>query len=100
MMSLQQAADHCERAWAAYPQRNGLSRDLDAFYFLKLQEELGELTRRFLEMTGRETRDEADDALRSEFESDCASLVGNALILAQRFRVDLERRIVEKFPVG
>jgi len=98
-MTLDEAADHCERAWAAYARRNDIDRTGDAFYFLKLQEELGELTRRFLEMTGGERRSEEGDALRRALEGDCASIIGNALILAKRFGVDLERRIAEKFPV-
>ena len=71
-----------------------------AFFLLKMQEELGELTRRFLEMTGGEHQTEEAGPLRREFEGDCASVVGNALILARQFGVDLESRIIEKVPAG
>jgi hypothetical protein len=98
-MTLGEAADHCERAWAAYAARHGIRRDAGAFYFLKLQEELGELTRRFLELTGSEHPGRDPAGLRRKFEGDCASLVGNSLILAKRFGVALEPRIREKFPV-
>ena len=97
MMTLTEAADHCERAWAAYARRFGIRRDNDAFFLLKMQEELGELTRRFLEITGGEHQTKEEGALRRKFEGDCASVVGNALILARRFGVDLESRIIEKF---
>ena len=100
MMTLTEAADHCEQAWAAYARRFDIRRDNDAFFFLKMQEELGELTRRFLELSGGEHQTKDGAALRRKFEGDCASVVGNALILARRFGVDLERRIIEKFPVG
>ena len=99
MMTLEQATDRCERAWAGYASRHGSQRDEDSFYLLKLQEELGELTRRFLEMTGREYPSKEGGALRRKFEGDCASIVGNALILAKRFKVNLEERIAEKFPI-
>ena len=65
-----------------------------------MQEELGELTRHFLEMNGNEYKSVADDKLKRKFAGDCASLVGNALVLARHFNVDLPSTIVEKFPVA
>jgi hypothetical protein len=100
MMTLKEAADHCETAWSAYALRHGIRRDSDEFYLLKMQEELGELSRRWLEMTKGEHTREDEPTLRRKFEGDCASLVGNALILARRFKIDLNQRIVEKFPVA
>jgi hypothetical protein len=94
-MTLDDAADHCEAAFAAYASRNNIRRD-EPFYIMKMQEELGELTRHYLEMTGREA---PSGEQRREFEGDCASLVGNALILAKRFGVDLPARLKEKFPL-
>jgi NTP pyrophosphatase (non-canonical NTP hydrolase) len=99
MMTLKDAADHCEAAWSAYASRHAIRRDGDQFYLLKLQEELGELTRRYLEMTNSEHTRRDESALRRKFEEDCASVVGNALILAKHFKVDLDKRIVEKFPL-
>jgi len=99
-MTLKDAADHCEAAWSAYASRHAIRRDSDEFYFLKLQEELGELARRYLEMTNAEQTRSDGSTLRRKFEEDCASLVGNALILARHFKVDLDARIAEKFPRG
>jgi len=57
MMTLKEAADHCETAWSAYAHRHGIRRDGDEFYLLKMQEELEELSRHWLEMTkGEHTR--------------------------------------------
>lgn len=98
-MNLEEAAEQCERAWSSYARKHGIKREPDAFYLLKMQEELGELTRHFLEMNGNEHKSVTDDKLRRKFAGDCASLVGNSLILARHFDVDLSSVIVEKFPV-
>ena len=99
-MTLEEAANHCERAWSSYATKHGISREPDAFYLLKMQEELGELTRHFLEMNGNEHKSVTDDKLKRKFAGDCASLVGNALVLARHFNVDLSSVIVEKFPIA
>ena len=98
-VTLEEAANHCERAWGSYATKHGIRREPDGFYLLKMQEELGELTRHFLEMHGNEHKSITDDKLRRRFAGDCASLVGNALVLARHFKVDLSSMILEKFPV-
>jgi len=96
-MELNEAAAYCEAGWNAYAKAHGIERD-DVFYLLKLQEELGELTRRFLELRKQESP--ADTAkLRDKFAGDCASVVGNALILANHFGVNLEFQLRAKFAV-
>jgi hypothetical protein len=68
---------------------------------LKMQEELGELSRAFLELRGSEkARKSSKEELEKKFGADIAVLVGNALILAEHFNVDLEATIKEKFPVA
>ena len=96
-MDLSEAAEYCERGWNAYAKAHRIDRD-DVFYLLKLQEELGELSRRFLELRKQESVGEAG-RLREKFAGDCASVVGNALILARHFAVDLEPHIRSKFAV-
>ena len=53
-MNLKEAALHCEKAWSQFANKNHINRD-DVFYLFKLQEELGELTRSFLELGGPKT---------------------------------------------
>ena len=96
-MELSEAAKYCETGWNAYAKAHGIQRD-DVFYLLKLQEELGELTRRFLELRKQESAADTGK-LRQKFAGDCASIVGNALILARHFEVDLETHIRAKFAV-
>ncbi len=99
-MNLKEIALHCEKAWSQYAEKHQIHRD-DEFYLFKIQEELGELTRAFLELRGSEKkRKTATEDLKSKFASDVASLVGNSLILAHHFGVDLEPMIKAKFPVA
>ena len=66
-----------------------------------MQEELGELTRAFLELRGSEKkRKPTMEELKKKFASDIAVLIGNALILAHHFYIDLESNIKEKFPIA
>ena len=98
-MNLKEAALHCDKAWGQYAEKFQIRR-YDEFYLLKMQEELGELSRAFLELRGSEKqRKTSPDELKKKFAADIAVLVGNALILAHHFDVDLEATIKEKFPV-
>lgn len=97
-MDLKKAAEHCEKAWSAFADKHNIKRP-DEFFLFKMQEELGELVRTFLEIRGCERRENAPEELQKKFEGDCASLIGNALILALHFGVDIEKKIKEKFPV-
>lgn len=99
-MDLKEIQLHCVKAWSQFAEKNQIHRD-DPFYLFKMQEELGELTRAFLELRGSEKRRKTSmEDLKSRFASDVASLVGNALILAHHFDVDLETAIKAKFPVS
>lgn len=99
-MNLKEVALHCKKAWSQYAKKFQIHRD-DEFYLFKMQEELGELTRSFLELRGSEKKSKiTEDDLKKKFASDVASLVGNALILALHFDVDLEANIKDKFPVA
>ena len=97
-MDLKKAAEHCEKAWSAFAEKHNIKRP-DEFYLFKMQEELGELVRTFLELRGCERKEKNPEELQKKFEGDCASLIGNALILALHFGVDIEKKIKEKFPV-
>src|SRR4051794_2693984 len=94
IMNLKETALHCEKAWSQYAEKFQINRD-DEFYLLKIQEELGELTRAFLEIRGSEKKRKSTiDELKRKFAGDIASLVGNSLILAHHFNIDLEANIM------
>ena len=83
-----------------FAEKFDIRRD-DEFYLFKMQEELGELTRAFLELRGSEKKATSNmDDLKKKLASDITSVVGNALILANHFEVDLEASIKAKFPVS
>jgi NTP pyrophosphatase (non-canonical NTP hydrolase) len=99
MMNLREVSLLCEKAWSQHAAKFHINRD-DVFYLLKMQEELGELTRTFLELRGSEKKRTTNiDELKKQFAADIAVLIGNALILAHHFDVDLEANIKAKFPV-
>lgn len=99
-MNLKEVAIHCDKAWSQYAEKFQIHR-YDEFYLLKMQEELGELSRAFLELRGSEKKSRAStEELKKKFAEEIAVLVGNSLILAHHFEVDLEAIIKEKFPVS
>jgi NTP pyrophosphatase (non-canonical NTP hydrolase) len=98
-MNLIEAGIYCDNAWSQFAEKFGIRRD-DEFYLFKLQEELGELSRAFLELRGSEKRHtDSMETLKKKFDEDVAVLIGNALILAKHFEVDVEKNIKEKFQV-
>jgi NTP pyrophosphatase (non-canonical NTP hydrolase) len=79
-----------ERVSRLYVDRCGIERDAD-WFVLKLQEELGELVQARLRLTGRgRVKGEGAEALRLQFEDECADLLGQLLLLANQYDVDLE----------
>ena len=73
-MDLEEAAQHCEKTWAAYAKKHNIKRDYDAFYLFKMQEELGELVRTFLEMKQSEHSKKNPEELKRKFAGDCTSV--------------------------
>ena len=79
-----------ERVSRIYADQCGIERDAD-WFVLKLQEELGELVQAHLRLTGRgRGKGESAEALRRQFEDECADLLGQLLLLTNRYDVDLE----------
>jgi hypothetical protein len=97
-MEIQKAAEHCEKAWEAHAKKNNITRT-DEFYLFKMQEELGELVRSYMVLNGNEHEDKSREEMQKKFQGDCASLVGNALILALHFGVKIEDELLRKFPI-
>ena len=98
-MDINKLANHCSAAWQSFALKHGIHRP-DEFYLLKLQEELGELTRSYMELKGMEKSKHNDDLAKiQQFHGDCASVIGNALIMGLHFKVDLVEKIQEKFPL-
>lgn len=73
--------------------------DIDSdWYVMKLQEELGELTQKYLMMTGRTRRKPANKKVaKKEFSNEIADVLCLTLLLADRCKVKLEDSIQTKW---
>ncbi|WP_214413911.1 MazG nucleotide pyrophosphohydrolase domain-containing protein [Sphaerisporangium fuscum] len=95
-MDLRQLTDQIEAVSAEYARRMGIDRD-DAWFMLKLQEEVGELTQAFLMRSGQ-ARDKghSPEELESNFRAELADVLSQVLLLARHHGVDLETEIERK----
>ena len=82
-----------------YARAHGIERD-EAWYLLKLHEEVGELTQAFLMSTGR-ARDKGLSAteLRAGLEAEMADVLCQVLLLARNQGIDLGAAVREKWLV-
>ncbi|WP_417493528.1 phosphoribosyl-ATP pyrophosphohydrolase [Maricaulis sp.] len=78
-----------------YAKNYGIDRSGD-WYLLKLQEELGELTQAYLDVTGRSRR-ASDEAARHQMALEMADVLGMLLLLARDEGVDLDAAVQEKW---
>ncbi|WP_417491250.1 phosphoribosyl-ATP pyrophosphohydrolase [Maricaulis sp.] len=78
-----------------YAENYGIDRSGD-WYLLKLQEELGELTQAYLDVTGRSRR-ASDAAARRQMALEMADVLGMLLLLARDEGVDLDAAVQEKW---
>lgn len=98
-MELNELSDAVAAVSDRYARAHGIERD-EAWYLLKLHEEVGELTQAFLMSTGR-ARDKGLDAteLRAGLEAEMADVLCQVLLLARHQGVDLEAAVGEKWLV-
>ncbi|WP_020016151.1 hypothetical protein [Promicromonospora sukumoe] len=96
-MELQKLSDEVEIISRAYARIHGLERT-DDWLLLKLHEEIGELTQAFLNLSGR-SRDRGltDDEVRDAFRGEVADALGQLLLVARRFDVDLAEELDRKW---
>ena len=66
------------------------------WYLLKLQEELGELTQAYLDVTGRSRR-ASDAAARQAMALEMADVLGMLLLMARDEGIDLDAAVQEKW---
>ncbi len=70
----------------------------DAWYLLKLQEELGELTQAALKMQGQaRTAGQSADQLRTKFEDEFADVLGQLLLLGHHHQIDVSAAMQRKW---
>ncbi|GLY29271.1 MazG nucleotide pyrophosphohydrolase domain-containing protein [Kineosporia sp. NBRC 101731] len=86
-----------EQVSQGYAQRFGIERD-PAWFLLKLQEELGELTQAYLAVSGQgRSRDRTPGQLREDLENELADVLAHVLILAHHHGIDPELAVQRKW---
>ncbi len=96
-MKLNKLTQQFEQISSIYADKFDINRD-DEWFLLKLSEELGELTQAYLKMK-KQTRvdDIPDRQLTHQFEDEVADVLGQLLLLANHFEVDLETAVQRKW---
>lgn len=96
-MDLENLTDDVEIISRVYARLHDVERT-DDWLVLKLHEEVGELTQAYLNLSGR-SRDRglSDDEVRAAFRGEVADALGQLLLLARRFDVDLSEELERKW---
>lgn len=97
MVELKKLAEDAETISARYAERHGFIRD-DAWFMLKLNEEVGELTQAFLRRAGQaRAHGRSPEQLDADFEAELADVLCHTLLLARRHGVDPEAAVERKW---
>jgi RimJ/RimL family protein N-acetyltransferase len=96
-MELDQLTARLEVVSQRYAAHFGFDRN-DAWYLLKLQEELGELTQAALKMQGQaRTSGQSAEQLRTKFEDEFADVLGQLLLLGHHHQLDVSAAMQRKW---
>ena len=96
-MEIRELSERLEKLSARYGEHLGIERDGD-WFLLKLQEEVGELTQAYLQVTGRaRTKGRTAEEIRDTFQLEFADVFCQLLLLARHFDVDVPREIERKW---
>jgi len=80
-----------------YAKKFKIKRD-DSWFVLKLQEEMGELIQSYMMFSGQgRKKGKQAEELKHDFESEVADVLGQLLLLAKHFGVNIERIVNEKW---
>ena len=96
-VDITELSERAERISERYAEYLGIERDGD-WFLLKLQEELGELTQSYLQVTGRARAKGLTEAeLRDAFELEFADVLCQLLLLARHHAVDVPAAVERKW---
>jgi NTP pyrophosphatase (non-canonical NTP hydrolase) len=99
-MDINQLAKKVEEVSKSYAEEFGINRDSDWFIF-KIQEELGELTQKYLMLTKRgRQKGFSEEEIRQQFEREIADVICCTLLFANNNNVDIMKNIEEKWFKG
>jgi NTP pyrophosphatase (non-canonical NTP hydrolase) len=98
-VELRKLTEDAETVSARYAERHGFTRD-DAWFMLKLNEEVGELTQAFLRRAGQaRVNGRSPEQIDADFEAELADVLCHTLLLARRHGVDLAAAVERKWLV-
>jgi NTP pyrophosphatase (non-canonical NTP hydrolase) len=90
-------SERLEKLSARYGEHFGFERDGD-WFLLKLQEEMGELTQAYLQVTGRaRTKGKSAEEIREAFQLEFADVFCQLVLFARHFGIDVAREIERKW---
>lgn len=91
--------DRCERISERYADANRFTRD-DAWFMLKLQEEMGEVTQVFMKVSGRgRAHGKSREELKQDLADEVADLFGHLMLFCEHNDIDLAKAFEEKWLV-
>lgn len=97
MSDLESLMNLCEAVSSKYAKNNNIHRTQDWFLF-KLQEELGELTKAYVNVKGlgRKTNQTAEQ-LKAQMADELSDVLGHVLLFAKHNEIDLEAALTAKW---
>lgn len=97
MNTLNALIEKCEEVSSTYASRNSIERTQDWFLF-KLQEELGELTKSYVNYKGFGRKTEKNtEQLKQDLSDETADVLGHILLFAKHNQIDLEKALQDKW---
>lgn len=97
LIDIKQLSEKLEQISQIYAEKFDIERDA-AWFLLKLQEEVGELTQSFLMHTGKaRAKGKSPAEIETEFRKEIADVFCHTLLLARFYDVDLEKEVQEKW---
>jgi NTP pyrophosphatase (non-canonical NTP hydrolase) len=96
-VDVQELVKKIEKVKEIYQQRTGIKGDAD-WCLMKIQEELGELTSSYLQMTDRaRTKGSSLEEIRKNFEDELADVISMLILFARHNGADIEKCIASKW---
>jgi len=98
-MDIDELSQQVDRISQKYAETFGIERDA-AWFLLKLQEEIGELTQAYLMLSGgARAKGKSAEEMQADFQREAADVFCHVLLLAKFHNIDLEKEIGEKWLV-
>ena len=97
MYDINSLVEKCEEVSSTYASRNEIERTQDWFLF-KLQEELGELTKSYVNYRGLGRKTEkTPQQLKQDLSDELADVFGHVLLFAKHNEINLEKALQDKW---